>query len=65
MINQSEAKRDTPLSDCLFVCAGGYWSHTNPTVSVAGESVYYWVLVVYNGGGYTLTEQVWSQTPSG
>ncbi|XP_038048503.1 beta-1,3-glucan-binding protein-like [Patiria miniata] len=40
--------------------SGGYWVHQNTGISVAGKNVYYWVLVVYNGGGYTLTEQSWS-----
>ncbi|XP_022087863.1 beta-1,3-glucan-binding protein-like isoform X2 [Acanthaster planci] len=40
--------------------SGGYWVHENKDISVAGRTVYYWVLVVYNGGGYTLTEQSWT-----
>ena len=49
----------------LAPASGGYWTHENLAVSAHGQTVYYWVLVIYNGGGYTLTNQAWTEAPVG
>ncbi|XP_071799731.1 beta-1,3-glucan-binding protein-like isoform X2 [Asterias amurensis] len=43
----------------------GYWIHENRAIPshlpMLGQTIYYWVLVIYNDAGYTLTDRIWSE----
>ncbi len=67
MVRHSATKVITniPLSFSFATPTDGYWVHENRAIPshipMLGQTIYYWVLVIYNGGGYTMTDRTWSE----
>ena len=56
-----KSKLKTPFEDVLTFASGSEWVHEDSQVTVnPGDKVYYWVYVLKNGEGSTLTGQVWT-----